>query len=186
MKNPIVIILFVLINLCLLSCKQNKKSCIIEKSFVDLIEENIKDSLATNFSNGNKVISFYFYEVDSNPYMAMGTDCGFSKSLMKSYSSYKDIMLAYYGFNDSIAGKFVDLECFKSEVDSGMEDMNLDNGDCSELMHPYRHYSIKNNKFDIYKADSLHRVALYNILVENRFLPPLPPPPPALYENKRK
>ena len=116
-----------------------------------------------------------FYEIEDKQYLELQEIPQYDPFRNKGYYRYKNFMLAYTGLDDTLAGKFINLDL-----------LNLDKQDPSTYQEkfwiwdvgPYDYKITGKGSFIRFKPDSLHDNKLYHLLLKAGivFLPPPPPP----------
>ena len=122
------------------------------------------------------IIYMVFYEIEDKQYLKLQEMPQYDPFRNKGYYRYKNLILAYTGLDDTLAGKFINLDL-----------LNLDKQDTSSFkkeiwdwdVGPYEYKITGKGSFIPFKPDTIHSDILYEMFLEKGIVR-LPPPPPPL------
>jgi len=182
MKQIISLLFLSTFLLCIVQCRnlsfENRENIDLRKAFKYFVESSCSIDSSELDLNKKQPLEIVFYKKNKKDYVRIVETVGISFRRIKGYCEYEDYMIAYYGINDSLAKKYLDL--IEEDIAILRNDYcNLDDGWIVDIpSFKIKDYRIKNDTiFERFKPTKFQLDEYRNLLIEAGVLLNPPPPP---------
>lgn len=148
----------------------------IKKEFEPILQDFIEQ--LDKEQSEKEIIAIICYAVFDKECILMINEIGYNPVLLKGYANYKNSLLCYYGIEDSIAGRILNLEKLNKDL-PGEEYINIKNINDVVYFEPIGEYYLIESSGEItpYEPSIEIRKEIRKLNIKYGFSLPIPPSP---------